>query len=62
MGEIIIMEDVFKIIVFYFPILLLNGLPHTPRDFYEQNILEGSCPILLFLCGLSAILKNTLEL
>jgi hypothetical protein len=50
MGEIIIMEDVFKIIVL-FPILFLNGLTYTLIDLSEQDILESRCPILLFLCG-----------
>jgi hypothetical protein len=47
LGEIIIIEDVFKITVQYFP-TILNGFTYTLIDFYEQakKILHG--PLLVF--------------
>ncbi len=50
MGEIIINGDVFKMAVYYSPLLFNNGLPSNPIDFYEQaTIFENRKQILLFL-------------
>jgi hypothetical protein len=36
MGEIIITGNVFKLAVYYSPVLIYNGLPSAPIDFYKQ--------------------------
>jgi hypothetical protein len=47
LGEIIIIEDVFKITVQYFP-TILNGFTYTLIDFYEQSKKFLHVPLLAF--------------